>query len=135
MFESEFKISMMPTWINTVFMFFFIKINIQKWIRKFSILISLKPVRNQIFKRWLSKQTLIFSQKFKNYVSRTSWGRPQKTSYERPHMVLYVSGRWNMTSWGRPHIVLYVTPGYVPYQCLQNVSCRRYEDISIWSNT
>ena len=31
------------------------------------------------------------------------------------------------TSWGRPHIVLYVTSRDVPYQHLEDVSCRRYD--------
>ena len=52
------------------------------------------------------------------------------------------SGRWNMTSWGslhvtllgRPHIALYVMPREDPYLRLEDLSCRHYEDVSIWSN-
>ena len=35
---------------------------------------------------------------------------------------------------GRPHFALYVTPRDAPYQRLQDVSCRGYVNVSIWSN-
>ena len=40
----------------------------------------------------------------------------------------------NIMFWGQPHTVLYVTPLDIPYQRLENVFCRRYESIPIWSN-
>ena len=62
-------------------------------------------------------------------------GRPLPPSLGRPLPTSL--GRWNMASWGRPlvlHTVLYVTPWDVSYRCLENVSCRRYEDVPIRSN-
>ena len=44
------------------------------------------------------------------------------------------TGRWNMTSWERPHIFLYVTSREVLQQRLEDASCRRYEDVSKWFN-
>ena len=61
-------------------------------------------------------------------------------TYNFPHRALFSSPpstSWiprNVTSWGRPHIVLYVMPRNVPYGHVEDVSCRRYEDVPIWSN-
>ena len=67
-------------------------------------------------------------------------GRPLLASTGLPLPTFFQ--RWNMTSWGRPnvtssvrcHNVVYVTPRDVLCRHLEVVSCRRYEDVSIWSN-
>ena len=59
-------------------------------------------------------------------------GRPLPTSLGRPLLTFF--GSWNMTSWGRHHNVLYVTSRGVPCRRLEDFSCRRYEDVHIWSN-
>ena len=65
-----------------------------------------------------------------NYVPRTS--------YLRLHMVLYLTPRDAHTdflkkSWCPKDVKIWHSQG-VPYRCLEGFSCRRYEDVPIWSN-
>ena len=80
-----------------------------------------------------------------NYTLRASIGRthmvlhvtPRDVPYRRPQDVEICSKEicsWfshdvEITFWGRPHIVLYVTLRDVPYWSLEDVFCRRYEDV------
>ena len=68
----------------------------------------------------------------KRHPLQTSLGRWDMTSLGRWNMTSW--GRLNVTSWGRPYTALYVTPFDVPYPCLEDVSCRRYEEVPKRSN-
>ena len=62
-----------------------------------------------------------------NYVRRTSWEPPRKTTHGRPQLVLYVTPM-DVPYW-RPEDVLYQSPQDVEIWRLEHVPMHRPEDI------